>query len=645
LNAYIKAILLFNEKGEKRGLELREGLNIITGESKSGKSALLEIIDYCFGSSNSTIPKGRITEFTYLYSIILRVNDTNVVIGRKSFSNKGRNNMFLKIERKEINFGDLDLDYYEESYFIQRSRAIREIENILGLTVTDVSEDAEQKKEGRPSIRNMMSYLLQHQNLIASKFALFYRFDDSRKRDQVISQFPIFAGWVDQKYYSYKYRLDLLLKELKIKEKEITNNKKYLEKKKKRLLETFNNYFMLIGEKLNQDLSLDELLSLRDSLPDFQEEGYMKNELKVRYQELKNKLEEKKAQKHKYELLISNLEESENFGHRYMENLEKLKSKANVSEPRRKEYLCPLCGNGEIGVNQEVSEVIKSIEWLEKEISEVDYHRNSYREKINEYEIIIYDLDAEIRGIMRELKEIEQISKEILDGKAFNEQVIYAKAKIDLEVEMLSDTVRVLDEEELDNIKNTVEDLEEKIAGYNLDTYYAEAKTFINQHINRIVNKLDFEEEFKPPRIVFDLEETFDLYHWDMKNNSRIYLSEMGSGANWLACHLGLFLSLLRYFCSQKKSPMPKFLFFDQPSQVYFPDTSTAIIDENQIENKDIIAVKKIYESVLNEIDDIYKDTGIKPQVIITDHVKDLNLENYTFKDYIRKSWFEDKLI
>ncbi|WP_217578997.1 hypothetical protein, partial [Mesorhizobium sp. GbtcB19] len=65
----------------------------------------------------------------------------------------------------------------------------------FGLNLSDMTIDSEGKKEGKPSIRSMTSYLFQHQNLIANKFALFYRFDEYKKRESVIKQFPVFAGW------------------------------------------------------------------------------------------------------------------------------------------------------------------------------------------------------------------------------------------------------------------------------------------------------------------------------------------------------------------------------------------------------------------------------------------------------------------
>ena len=49
MNSYIKGIAVFRDetKEGKRTLELSRGLNIISGNSKTGKSAIMDIIDWC----------------------------------------------------------------------------------------------------------------------------------------------------------------------------------------------------------------------------------------------------------------------------------------------------------------------------------------------------------------------------------------------------------------------------------------------------------------------------------------------------------------------------------------------------------------------------------------------------------------------
>ena len=114
----------------------------------------------------------------------------------------------------------------------------------------------------------------------------------------------------------------------------------------------------------------------------------------------------------------------------------------------------------------------------------------------------------------------------------------------------------------------------------------------------------------------------------------------MGSGANWLSCHIALFLSLLRVFTKRhKKSPMLLFLFFDQPSQVYFPDTNS-INDQ-----KDIMAISTIFKTIFDEIQSISNDTGILPQLIITEHVTGNSLQeiNEIYEEKTIKHWSELK--
>lgn len=114
----------------------------------------------------------------------------------------------------------------------------------------------------------------------------------------------------------------------------------------------------------------------------------------------------------------------------------------------------------------------------------------------------------------------------------------------------------------------------------------------------------------------------------------------MGSGANWVSCHIALFLSFLRYFTMQENSPMPLIMFFDQPSQVYFPQGS---YEESAASQADLMAVNKMYKTIFDEINSIGDNVGILPQIIIVDHVDGSNLESKDeFEKYVRCSWRND---
>ena len=147
---------------------------------------------------------------------------------------------------------------------------------------------------------------------------------------------------------------------------------------------------------------------------------------------------------------------------------------------------------------------------------------------------------------------------------------------------------------------------------------------------------VDFEEEYRPIDLNFGLTDgSFDIYQ-HQKNNENIHLYEMGSGANWVSCHIALFLSFLRFFATQDNSPMPLFMFFDQPSQVYFPQGN----DKDEITQADLMAVNKMYKTIFDEINSIGEDTERLPQIIIVDHVDGKSLKcKEEFEKYVCCNW------
>jgi hypothetical protein len=75
-------VVLYNGAGEQRSISLRPGqLNVITGESRTGKSALVEVIRYCLGETFN-VPHGPIRESVEWYGLRLTTGDTEVFIGR-----------------------------------------------------------------------------------------------------------------------------------------------------------------------------------------------------------------------------------------------------------------------------------------------------------------------------------------------------------------------------------------------------------------------------------------------------------------------------------------------------------------------------------------------------------------------------------
>ena len=81
---YIKKVILWLINGKLRVLDFEPNkVNVITGESNTGKTAILEIIDYCLFSSSPKISESIINENVLWYGISIEVNDKNYVIARE----------------------------------------------------------------------------------------------------------------------------------------------------------------------------------------------------------------------------------------------------------------------------------------------------------------------------------------------------------------------------------------------------------------------------------------------------------------------------------------------------------------------------------------------------------------------------------
>lgn len=634
MKSYIKAIIIFNENGEKREVLLKKGINIITGESKTGKSALIEIIDYCLCSTHCTIPKGKITDFSYLYTLVMSIGEKTYIIARYSWDKGGK--MYFSKEANDFDPKLLDLSYFSEKTILTCKDAQYEIENALGLFVTNMSTDIDQNGK-KASLRNMVSYLFQHQNLMASKFALFYRFSDYYKRKDIIDQFPVFAGMIGQEYYSDLIKLNNLKSQLKKKYKNQKINKNSIEYIKENFSTLLIDYFALLEKDFDSKISVQKMLEIASDLPEFDDSNFFgETKITERYNELEMTLENLKNKEREILLKIKSLHNVSDTGNSFNQMLETLKQQTNAAKIETNKYICPICGQDCQDVVENDLKIIEATKWLDDELKITKKYTSDFSEDIRKLEERHSKIVENIKNVWKQKRIIEKnfLTSNILSSK--REKINYTKSRIELYVEMYNHGIFETVDNDIENLKEEIAKLEEKIKKFDVDRKMSQAEKFLSDNMNRLSLTLDFEEEYRPINLNFGLMDgSFDIYQYQ-KNKEKICLYEMGSGANWVSCHIALFLSFLHFFSAQKNSPMPLTLFFDQPSQVYFPQDNT----KEKIFQSDLIAVNKMYRTIFDEIALIEKNTGILPQIIIVDHVDGKGLDcKEEFESYIRCNW------
>ena len=640
MKSYIKSIIIFGKNGEKRIVPLEQGVNIITGESKTGKSALVEIIDYCLCSTRCTVPKGKITEFSYLYTLVMLIGDSTYIIARYNWDNGGKMHFFK--EAADFSPENLEVTYFIEKTALSYKDVKNKIECALGLFITNMATDADQKGK-KASLRNMVSYLFQHQNLMASKFALFYRFSDFYKRKDVIEQFPVFAGIISQTYYSDLIQLNTLKSQLKQKQNKQKANEKSTTIIKENLTPLLTDYFALLEQDFDENMPVQKMLKIASDLPEFDDSQlFGENKITERYSELNDELENLRNEEREILLRINNINNASGAGNSFSQMLKDLKQQTIVAEIETDEYTCPLCGQKCQEISDNDLKLIEATNWLDDELKITAKYTADFSEDVRKLNEAHSKIEEKIRDVWKQIKIIEKkfISSKTLTSK--REKVNYAKARIALYAEVSSSGIFETADGDIEELKEKIVRLEQKIKRFNVDKKMSEAEIFLSDNMNRLSLTLDFEDEYKPIDLNFGLTDgSFDIYQ-HQKSNENIHLYEMGSGANWVSCHIALFLSFLHYFSAQGNSPMPLIMFFDQPSQVYFPQGN----DKGEIDQADLVAVNRMYKTIFDEINFIGKDTGILPQIIIVDHVDGNNLEcKEEFNKYVRCNWRSGKAL
>lgn len=656
MKCYVKYIGVVDKNNKIHSVEFTTGVNIITGKSSTGKSAMIEIFDYCMGSSEFNIPSGVITDNADIYFVILSVKDVFLVLART----EDRKKIFLKEEQGLPNIELLNRDYFETKYYISDFNVA--LGHYFGLDINDVDEDKNilqwtGKKKGRPSIRNIIPYLLQHQNLIANKHSLFYRFDQKEKREQTIDQFKIFAGFVTQEYYILKQNLADNERKLKNLEKEQESINYQKEFNAKRLNVLLEEYEAISGNKLFEENSAIILSNPANYLNKLDNKSIFIKE------DSDNAIQKILSLKKEYNILLSekrkliyryrNIDSSIGYAEQYKEEL---LNNSSVTEANIHSAKCPFCKKETNAIEDEANQLEKAINWLNIELKKSPYLLDSFESDRNEIKGKISEIDSKLKNKKNKIEFLEKITDDLAKNKSLNEQTLKTKLKIENLLESLVDKADNSLEKDIKSAKKEISGFKKSLKSkFNVDKKLQEAEEYINNEMKEIGKNFDFEKSYKPINLKFSLE-SFDLWH-EKENGDKVYLRSMGSGANWLYSHLTLFLALHKFFASRRdESLVPQILFLDQPTQVYFPTTikdNEDDFDAQKIEEKkgdkdnnldeDIKAVTNMFNQFVSYCKNTLSETGIEPQIIITDHADNLKLKDVSFENLVNGNRWRNK--
>lgn len=651
MKTYIKFIGLFDKHSRVHGVTLDKGLNLITGKSSTGKSSLIEIFDFCMASSEDTIPHGVIEDNAVTFFLWINIKNADYLLGRDA----NRKNCYIVSNLEIENIKLLTPDVFDDCGYTLNDYKIQ-LGILFGIDAENTAENVEQFKDkrkgaGRPTVRNMMPFILQHQNLVANKQALFYRFDQKEKREDTINQFKVFAGFVDANYYALSVEVSMLNEKIEKLKKKLAKADDDISATYDKLLDDIEVYKQITGNDILTDLNLSQFkdnpsyykgeidkLDLFDIKVDTNNQAQL-----AKYRELEKEENKVMAELRETQIHLEEVINSIEYLQTYKDSLEQTPRLPKITVNYS---VCPFCHQHTTGTIEEANKLKRALTNLNEELKGIPSIVRPLHEERLHLNQRIEELKEQLNSIDASKAELDEIVAALRKNYSLNKQAYKAIYRISSRIELVSN-------ETLKGLKSSIEMLAEELfkkhqvlKAYNVEGKMKLAQRTIRQSMAQYRKMIPFEKSLDDYSLVFDLKK-FELYFskgYDEREEKK-YLRAIGSGANWLNAHLCLFLALADFFHSERKSTVPSLLFLDQPSQVYFP----AVKDNGQVfspeessatsVDDDLAAVNKVFSLLYKFCTD--HQNGV--QIIVTDHADDLTIEGLeNFEDIVRARWRED---
>lgn len=283
---------------------------------------------------------------------------------------------------------------------------------------------------------------------------------------------------------------------------------------------------------------------------------------------------------------------------------------------------CPVCDSDHV---PEETTVLENVHRLNEKLEGVERSKprlGSYIASLTEHEQI---LASRLRNTRNEIDAIRRQQIQISNQSRLEDKRSRIVGRISLYLESLdwTDSTEAL-HEKINLIDPEIVELEEKLDPGALKDLLESQLSCVSDDMTRWARELGLEHSEHPIRLdINQLTVVAETPH------GRTPLYRMGSGENWVGYHLVSYLALAKWFIEQER-PVASFIFFDQPTQVYFPSDKAVTGSLEEIDkDEDRQAVNKMFKWLHKTTEEL----SPKLQVIITDHAD------------IDEEWFQDCVI
>lgn len=631
---HIVSLGVFNESGRRRDVEFRLGaLNILTGKSKTGKSAILDIVEYCLGRNTVTIPTGVISDGASWYYVIVQFANERVLICRP-------NPEGASTHRAMVCTGGLELTapMFEELEVNADTEVVKDtLTKRLGIDSFAIEPEGGSLRQSFDiSVRQALFYCFQDQGEIASRDVLFHRQVENVIKTTIRDTLPYFLGAATPEQSALRRQLVATRRTLQRTQNSIRAAEADLDQQDGRathLIESAVSLDVLradagIGAREGLRAVLESILAYRaDSLPAQESEGSLRRRelaeegraIRTRIREIDDQLE-----------LLEKLQDEQSDAHsetQYQTDrlraLDLLAPKSALTSGNVR--VCPLC-------DQDLDHPDETVDELRSLLSALETRLEASKGISSRRQVTIERLKASREPLVEALREnvveldaVAQQEAAIAAGRERRERIAFLQGRVSQELERGVDIAADL--AELRNAerryRGQLARLEEMSERDDPSAALRAAIDSVSDLMTDYARYLQLEGSEHYVRL-----DPVELTVAVQRPGGRVPLGRMGSAENWVGYHLVTHLALHHWFAMNDR-PVPRFLMFDQPTQAFFPEE---VIDAAEDENADWEAVRRQFVLMRDVVAALAGDL----QVIVCDHA---NLADDWFQDAVVENW------
>lgn len=623
----IRELVIYGYNGKVRHLPFELGkVNIITGKSKSGKSVLGDIIDYCLGGESCNIADGVVRDNVAWYGLLLQFEHERVFVARKNPDKGQQTTGFCYIEVGE------KIEVPKECDFVSNTN-VSGIEEELTKRI-GISENLYTPPEGQSrlplaaNIRHALYYCFQGQDEIAAKNFLFHHQSDDFITQAIKDTSAYFLGAISEEALAMENERSILKRRLILEKRKLEENRNLMGGGSDRAISLIAEARQvgLIDETVQVDYqNYQEMFSILNATMNWTPNNVVHSDGMDRLTFLQSRLQDVREEFSEIGINIDNAKKfiGETIGYfsEAQHQRMRLESIGLFEQLDFNPDKCPLC-SGVLEQPLPSVEMIKaSIVNLDKEIANVTREQPKLRSYIDNLEQERENKREEIRLLEAEIDGIYQQEEERIRLRDINARRGKVVGRISLWVESVNNDIESEKQEQIvKKIEKRIEGIDNILDRESVEERKQSALSRIQEDMTKWAKELQLEYGDNPYRL--DMNKVTVVVD---KPERPVPLKQLGSGSNWVGVHLISYFALQHFFISANR-PVPRFIFLDQPSQVYFPSE----MDEKQIDWNE---VDKMYQFIINRTNDVKG----KLQVIVVDHA---DLKNDFFRKFVCENWW-----